>query len=112
MLAHLGAGIPAHKLVLGMPFYGHGNNTYGSFVYYCDIKGPKAGDTEKWDEPGQVPYYCNSAGTLTLGFDNVRSIQAKCDYILERGLLGGMYWEYCYDNTALDLTRAVAGKLL
>ena len=112
VLAHLGAGIPAHKLVLGMPFYGHGNNTYGSFVYYCDIKGPKAGDTEKWDEPGQVPYYCNSAGTLTLGFDNVRSIQAKCDYILERGLLGGMYWEYCYDNTALDLTRAVAGKLL
>lgn len=109
--AHLNAGIPAGKLVLGMPFYGHGNGTYGSFVDYRDIKGPKAGDTEKWDEVGQVPYYANSAGTLTLGFDNPRSIQAKCRYILESGLLGGMYWEYSCDNAALDLTRAVAEAL-
>ena len=110
--AHLKAGIPAEKLVLGMPFYGHGNNTYGSFVYYYDIKGPKGTDTEKWDEVGQVPYYANAAGTLTLGFDNVRSIEAKCQYVLDNGLRGGMYWEYCYDNTSLDLTKAVARKLL
>ena len=110
--AHLNAGIPAEKLVLGMPFYGHGNGTYGSFVYYCDIKGPKAGDSELWDEVGQVPYYANSSGILTLGFDNVRSIKAKCQYVLDNGLLGGMYWEYCYDNSSLDLTRAVAQMLL
>jgi chitinase len=110
--AHLKAGIPAEKLVLGMPFYGHGNDTYGSFVYYCDIKGPKGTDTEKWDEVGQVPYYANTAGTLTLGFDNVRSIEAKCQYVLDNGLRGGMYWEYCYDNASLDLTKAVARKLL
>ena len=110
--AHLKAGIPADKLVLGMPFYGHGNDTYGSFVYYCDIKGPKGGDTEKWDDVGQVPYYANASGTLTLGFENVRSIEAKCQYVLDKGLRGGMYWEYCYDNGSLDLTRAVARKLL
>lgn len=110
--AHLKAGIPADKLVLGMPFYGHGNNTYGSFVYYYDIKGPKGGDTEKWDDVGQVPYYANASGTLTLGFDNVRSIEAKCQYVLDKGLRGGMYWEYCYDNNSLDLTKAVARKLL
>ena len=61
---------------------------------------------------GQVPYYANAAGTLTLGFDNVRSIEAKCQYVLDNGLRGGMYWEYCYDNASLDLTRAVARKLL
>jgi len=110
--AHLKAGIPADKLVLGMPFYGHGNNTYGSFVYYCDIKGPKGGDTEKWDDVGQVPYYADASGKLTLGFDNVRSIEAKCQYVLDKGLRGGMYWEYCYDNGSLDLTKAVARKLL
>ena len=110
--AHLNAGIPVEKLVLGMPFYGHGNDTYGSFVYYCDIKGPKGKDTEKWDEVGQVPYYANASGTLTLGFDNVRSIEAKCQYVLDNGLRGGMYWEYCYDNSSLDLTKAVARKLL
>ena len=110
--AHLKAGIPAEKLVLGMPFYGHGNDTYGNFVYYCDIKGPKGGDTEKWDDVGQVPYYANASGRLTLGFDNVRSIEAKCQYVLDKGLRGGMYWEYCYDNSSLDLTKAVARKLL
>ena len=110
--AHLRAGIPADKLVLGMPFYGHGNDTYGSFVYYCDIKGPKGTDTEKWDDVGQVPYYANTSGTLTLGFDNVRSIEAKCQYILDKELRGGMYWEFCYDNSAMDLTKAVARKLL
>ena len=110
--AHLRAGIPADKLVLGMPFYGHGNDTYGSFVYYCDIKGPKGNDTEKWDDVGQVPYYANPSGTLTLGFDNVRSIEAKCQYILDKELRGGMYWEFCYDNSAMDLTKAVARKLL
>ena len=110
--AHLKAGIPAEKLVLGMPFYGHGNDTYGSFVYYCDIKGPKGTDTEKWDEVGQVPYYADASGKLTLGFDNVRSIEAKCQYVLDKGLRGGMYWEYCYDNSSLDLTKAVARKLL
>ena len=111
--AHLSAGVPAEKLVMGMPLYGRGKrDAYGDFVNYRDIHGPREGDTEVWDEIARVPYYADGDGTLVLGFDNVRSIREKCSYILEKGLLGGMYWEYSGDNEEGDLTRAIAQMLL
>ena len=44
---------------------------------------------------------------MVLGFDNVRSLSIKCEYILEKNLLGGMYWEYAGDNDNADLARTV-----
>ena len=44
---------------------------------------------------------------MVLGYDNVRSLSIKCEYILEKGLLGGMYWEYSGDNDNADLARTV-----
>lgn len=111
--AHLKAGMPAEKLVLGMPFYGHGNGKdYDGYVDYRDNKGPKAGHQELWDEIAKVPYYANAQGKLLLGFDNVRSIREKCNYIKEKGLKGGMYWDYGADNDAGDLSKAVAFVLI
>lgn len=111
--AHLKAGVPADKLVLGMPFYGHGNGKdYNGYVDYRDNKGPKTGHQELWDEIAKVPYYANAKGELLLGFDNVRSIREKCNYIKEKGLKGGMYWDYGADNDAGDLSKAVAFVLL
>jgi chitinase len=54
----------------------------------------------------------DAKGELVMGFENERSIGIKCQYIVDHGLRGGMYWEYCYDNGSLDLTKAVARKLL
>jgi len=111
--AHLEAGIPAEKLVMGMPIYGRGNEeTYGVFVDYRELKGPREGHVEIWDDIAQVPYYADENGTLHLGFDNVRSISEKCRYIIDNGLLGGMYWEYAGDNDEGDLTRTIARYLL
>mgnify|MGYP004543635655 FL=1 len=111
--AHLNAGVPADMLVLGMPFYGHGNGKdYDGYVDYRDNKGPKASHQELWDEIARVPYYANARGELLLGFDNVRSIREKCNYIKEKGLKGGMYWDYGADNDAGDLSRAVASVLI
>lgn len=113
VLAHLAAGVPAEKLVMGMPFYGRGNReAYGDFVNYRDIHGPREGDTEVWDEIARVPYYADPDGVLQLGFENPRSIREKCDYLLEKGLLGAMYWEYGGDNADLDLARTIAEALL
>ena len=111
--AHLAAGVPAGKLVMGMPLYGRGNRaTYGDFVDYNEIKGPKEGHTEIWDDIAKVPYYADQDGTLHLGFDNVRSITEKCRYIIDNGLLGGMYWEYAGDNEAGDLTLTISRLIL
>ena len=111
--AHLNAGMPADRLVLGMPFYGHGNGKdYDGYVDYRDNKGPKTGHQELWDEIARVPYYANPKGELLLGFDNIRSIREKCNYIKEKGLKGGMYWDYGADNDAGDLSRTVASVLL
>lgn len=110
--AHLKAGIPAEKLVLGMPFYGRGDSSYGDFVDYKDITGPKDGHKEIWDDIAKVPYYCDNSGTLVLGFENVRSISIKCDYIIEKGLLGAMYWDYSGDNEKGDLSKEIASKIL
>lgn len=110
--AHLKAGIPAEKLVLGMPFYGRGDASYGDYVEYRNIKGPKEGHYEIWDDIAKVPYYCDKAGTLVLGFENVRSIGEKCDYANEKGLLGAMYWDYSGDNNAGDLSKEIADKIL
>ena len=52
---------------------------------------------------------CRALGLepMVLGYDNVRSLSIKCEYILEKGLLGGMYWEYSGDNDNADLARTV-----
>lgn len=110
---HLAAGIPKEKIVMGMPFYGHGNRRdYPDYVDYKDQKPPKEGLHEVWDDVAKIPYYADADGRMVLGFDNVRSIRAKCEFILSRGVLGGMYWEYSCDNEALDLSRTVAECLL
>ena len=110
--AHLEAGVPACKLVMGMPLYGRGKRPYGDFVDYNEISGPKEGHAEVWDDVAKVPYYADEDGTLMLGFENVRSITEKCNYIMENGLRGGMYWEYAGDNEAGDLTKTIANIIL
>ena len=110
--AHLAAGIPAEKLTMGMPFYGHGRDGYNDYVDYKDLMPPLEGHHEEWDSVALVPYYATADGRLVLGFDNVRSIAEKCKYIVDKGLLGGMYWEYNCDNADKDLARTVAEILI
>lgn len=111
--AHLQAGVPAEKLVMGMPLYGRGDEkTYGAFVDYRETDGPKEGHVEIWDDIARVPYYADENGRLLLGFENIRSITEKCNYINENGLRGGMYWEYAGDNEEGDLTKTIAKLIL
>ena len=110
--AHLKAGVPPSKLVMGMPFYGRGGDGYPSFQDYNKVGNTDTQYTEKWDEVAQVPYLADKNDTLVFGFENPRSLAIKCQYILDKDLLGGMYWDYSGDNEQGDLRRTVAKNLL
>lgn len=108
---HLKKGVPADKLVLGMPFYGHGKSPYAQTVDYKDIH-VLSGCTERWDDVAKSPYMENANGELVLSYDNARSLSIKCDYIIENGLKGAMYWDYAGDDANSTLRSAVAKKLI
>ena len=108
--AHIEAGVPVEKLVLGMPFYGRGGTAMPRFVDYKDIE---AGDAyvEMWDEVAQAPYLADQEGNLVLGYDTPRSMTLKCDFIKATGLRGAMYWDYDGDNASGDLRTVLAQQM-
>lgn len=109
--AHLAAGVPASMLTMGLPFYGRGDKEYANYLDYKQINIPEE-YTERWDETAKVPYLVNAQGKFVFGFENPRSLAIKCRYILQKGLLGGMYWEYAADNDRNDLRRTVYENLI
>ena len=100
--AHLKAGVPANKLVLGMPFYGRGRRDDNGLKEYNRTGILPKGYEKKWDDVGKVPYIANERGELVRGYENTRSLAAKCQYVLDHHLKGGMYWDYASDNSQGD----------
>lgn len=104
--AHLEGGVPAGKLVLGLPFYGRGTQEIGNFTNYKDI--PRHTQfTRNWDKDACVPYLTNDKGEVVLGYDDARSIKIKCKYARKKGLLGVMYWDYDGDDAQGTLRTTV-----
>lgn len=108
--AHLEKGVPSEKLVFGMPFYGHGRDIYDNFTDFKNITIP-AGYTDNWDSEAMVPYVTDKNGRFVLSYDNARSIGLKCDYILEHGLRGAMFWDDAGDDRNHTLHKTIAKKL-
>lgn len=104
--AHLEAGVPAEKLVLGLPFYGRGTHEIGNFTNFKDI--PRHIQfTRNWDKDACVPYLTNDKGEVVLGYDDARSIKIKCKYAKQKGLRGVMYWDYDGDDAQGTLRTTV-----
>ena len=117
-------GVPASKIVIGLPFYSRGwNDVKGGW----DVDGNGTPDgmfgtggsslAGTWGVGGQSPYYEVKALEGTSGwekfrdpiskacwlynrskgelytYDDIETIQTKCNYILDKDLGGAMYWE-------------------
>lgn len=104
--AHLAAGVPASKLVLGVPFYGRGCGSMDGYRNYNAIIKAE-GYTQKWDRKAKVPYLVDAKGNVVMCFDNARSLQAKCQYVKDNGLRGVMYWDCSGDDEQFTLARTV-----
>ena len=104
--SHLSKGVPAHKLVMGMPFYGRGGKRYRGFGDFNSIQ---VGDfVQRWDSLALVPYLMDPQdGELVFGYDDVRSLSIKCEYIHQQQLRGGMYWDYAGDDAQGTLSHTV-----
>ena len=108
--AHVEAGVPIEKLVLGVPFYGRGGTTMSKFIDFRNLDGSEE-YVEMWDEVAQAPYLADKEGNLLLGYDTPRSLVIKCDYIKANGLLGVMYWDYAGDTPEAELSTCLAKEM-
>lgn len=123
----LAAGVPANKLVVGVPFYGrafgdvqpanHGlDQPYGH--YDGDYAWPKLtagfidrnGYVRYWDEQAKVPYLWNAQTHTFVSYDDPQSLALKAGYVKAHQLGGMMYWEQSQDPEG-QLLGVLAGAL-
>lgn len=104
--AHVKAGMPIERLVLGIPFYGHGLDRIPDFINYNVIV-KLEGYTCRLDSVARVPYLVNDENEMVCSYEDSASIKAKCDFLNAKGMLGVMYWDYDGDDTRGTLRKAV-----
>lgn len=129
--AYLAAGVPAAKIVLGMPIYGRsfeqtagpgkpytggvGSGSWENGVW--DYKAlPRAGAKEVYDGAAGATYSYDGATREMISYDTADMVQRKVAYLRDRGLAGSMFWEASADRTdaaSLILTsyKALGGSL-
>ena len=120
-------GVPASKLVLGIPFYGHiwgqvADTNHGLFQPGKPLPNGYApygviaatmlnhGFTRYWDPVASAPYLYNPQQRTFVSYDDPESIAAKCQYVLKHKLAGVMFWEYSNDPSG-TLLKAIDESL-
>ena len=110
------AGVPARKIVLGVPFYGHvwgnvdpkdhglfqpGVPVPNAFANYGNIVSSMIGHgyTRYWDAAASVPYLYSEDKRQFVSYEDPESLALKCAYVRRKGLAGVMFWEYMGDPT-------------
>jgi chitinase len=120
------AGVPARKIVLGVPFYGHvwgdvadrnhglfepGSQVPNAFANYGDITSGIIPDgfTRFWDATSAVPYLYNPAKRTFVSYEDAESLALKCAYVQREGLAGLMFWDLSGDRSGVLLDAINAG---
>jgi chitinase len=117
-------GIPAKKIIMGVPFYGQGwegvpdvNNglyqkTGGETRYgrYNELKAMKEFRLFR-DKETQALWIFNPKAGVFWSFDDPTSLSVKMDYVKRMGLGGVMFWELSGDDEDSSLLKAIYNGL-
>lgn len=94
----INAGMPASKILLGVPFYGRlGAKTTKSYDELRTNFINKNGYTYKFDNIAKVPYLVKE-GQFVMSYDDPLSIFIKSQYVFEKCLGGIFSWTSTYDQ--------------
>jgi len=112
-LYHDTFGIPADRINLGVPFYGHTftgctalNGAHGPAdtvhfpaggAFYYSIAAQMKNFTRHWDEEARVPYLTSSVWNMLVSYDDEESVREKARYVVDRGARGLIVWEITGD---------------
>ena len=114
---YINQGIALDKIVIGMPLYGRSfEKTTGPGGNYSGVGSPdqeagaweagvwdykslpRTGAQENIDDSAGASYSYDSISREMISYDNVEMSRRKAEYIVARGLGGGMWWESSGDK--------------
>jgi chitinase len=118
------AGVPADKLILGIPFYGHawsdvpptanglyqpGKRAPNTGASFSAIQSSMLGHgfTRFWDPVARVPWLYNAETRTFVSYEDQQSIAGKCEYVHANNLAGIMFWDFESDDPSGTLLKAV-----
>ncbi len=134
--AYLAKGMPADKIVLGVPFYGRGwggvknlndglyqphapNPPRGTWEPgtwdYKDLAANHVGKSRRfWHDEAKVPWLYDAKSGTMISYDDPESLRLKAEYAERRKLGGVMAWELSADDAKATLLttlhKALRGK--
>ncbi|KAH7201320.1 endochitinase 42 [Fusarium oxysporum] len=102
--AYLATGVPANKIVLGMPLYGGtfngvGQGRWGEGVWdYKDL--PRSASAKTYcNNKAQGCYSYDSSTRELISFDTPEVVKQKVAYVKKSGLGGSMFWQASGDRS-------------
>jgi chitinase len=126
---YIANGVPASKILLGLPTYGRAFDLTGGLGQpfhgvgpgsatlqtpglwlYKDL--PRPGAAELYDAAAGASYSYDPAARELISYDNVFSAKSKGSYLKAKGLAGSFFWEASGDKQGAEsLVGTLAGEL-